>query len=173
VIYFVQIISDIEKMHIEGETAKGNCMEVIVVTFRRILLGIFVAIFLWIPLGVIAGGDEPAIPFIDRDGDGFNDNSPDSDGDGIPDAADPDFKGDLRPETNVKSAPIDFAGGFEAAGIEHEYLAGSEKYGRLKFTCRALMQNRCAFTSEENFGSGAGIGIGSSGGGACAGGVCH
>jgi hypothetical protein len=31
--------------------------------------------------------------FIDEDGDGFNDLMPDSDGDGIPDMIDPDFKG--------------------------------------------------------------------------------
>ncbi len=31
--------------------------------------------------------------FLDEDGDGFNDLLPDSDGDGVPDALDPDFKG--------------------------------------------------------------------------------
>ena len=33
------------------------------------------------------------IPFVDEDGDGFNDLLPDSDGDGIPDMIDPDYKG--------------------------------------------------------------------------------
>ena len=31
--------------------------------------------------------------FLDEDGDGFNDLMPDSDGDGVPDAIDPDFRG--------------------------------------------------------------------------------
>jgi hypothetical protein len=31
--------------------------------------------------------------FVDKNGDGFNDNAPDDDGDGIPNCIDPDFKG--------------------------------------------------------------------------------
>lgn len=31
--------------------------------------------------------------FIDEDGDGFNDNAPDTDGDGIPNGQDPDYQG--------------------------------------------------------------------------------
>ena len=31
--------------------------------------------------------------FVDEDGDGFNDNAPDHDGDGIPNGLDPDYKG--------------------------------------------------------------------------------
>jgi hypothetical protein len=31
--------------------------------------------------------------FIDRDGDGYNDNAPDHDGDGIPNGLDPDWQG--------------------------------------------------------------------------------
>ncbi|MBX3007961.1 MAG: hypothetical protein KF816_08030 [Melioribacteraceae bacterium] len=31
--------------------------------------------------------------FIDKNGDGYNDNAPDHDGDGIPNGLDPDFKG--------------------------------------------------------------------------------
>ena len=31
--------------------------------------------------------------FVDADGDGFNDNAPDHDGDGIPNGLDPDYKG--------------------------------------------------------------------------------
>ena len=41
--------------------------------------------------------EEPVIPathgvnFVDADGDGYNDNAPDHDGDGIPNGADPDY----------------------------------------------------------------------------------
>lgn len=31
--------------------------------------------------------------FVDKNGDGYNDNAPDHDGDGIPNGVDPDFKG--------------------------------------------------------------------------------
>ena len=34
--------------------------------------------------------------FVDKNGDGYNDNAPDDDGDGIPNALDPDFKGPRR-----------------------------------------------------------------------------
>lgn len=34
--------------------------------------------------------------FVDKNGDGYNDNAPDEDGDGIPNALDPDFKGPRR-----------------------------------------------------------------------------
>ena len=41
-------------------------------------------------------GDEPkkhGLGFVDEDGDGFNDNAPDDDGDGIPNGLDPDYMG--------------------------------------------------------------------------------
>lgn len=36
---------------------------------------------------------EHGLKFVDEDGDGFNDNAPDHDGDGIPNGLDPDYKG--------------------------------------------------------------------------------
>ena len=37
--------------------------------------------------------DKPApMPFVDEDGDGYNDNAPDHDGDGIPNGLDPDWE---------------------------------------------------------------------------------
>lgn len=36
------------------------------------------------------------IHFVDRNGDGYNDNAPDADGDGIPNGLDPDYTGAMR-----------------------------------------------------------------------------
>ena len=39
------------------------------------------------------GGIEHGIGFVDANGDGYNDNAPDADGDGIPNGQDPDYEG--------------------------------------------------------------------------------
>ena len=45
--------------------------------------------------------------FVDEDGDGFNDNAPDHDGDGIPNGLDPDYK---RPGKEKKKKFVDLDG---------------------------------------------------------------
>jgi hypothetical protein len=45
--------------------------------------------------------------FVDEDGDGFNDNAPDHDGDGIPNGLDPDYK---RPGKEKRKKFIDLNG---------------------------------------------------------------
>jgi hypothetical protein len=45
--------------------------------------------------------------FVDQDGDGFNDNAPDHDGDGIPNGLDPDYK---RPGKEKKKKFVDLDG---------------------------------------------------------------
>ena len=44
--------------------------------------------------------------FVDEDGDGFNDNAPDHDGDGIPNGLDPDYKGSGK-EKKKKFVDVD------------------------------------------------------------------
>lgn len=44
--------------------------------------------------------------FVDKDGDGFNDNAPDHDGDGIPNGLDPDYKGPCK-ERKKKFVDLD------------------------------------------------------------------
>ncbi|MFH2035147.1 MAG: hypothetical protein ABIJ45_01990 [Candidatus Zixiibacteriota bacterium] len=109
-------------------------------------------------------------PFVDIDGDGFDDNIADDDGDAIPNTADPDFMEVPEPQ-NESSNFINFSGALEAAGRTVDLSENSDKFGELSFNTRALTKNRCAFTSEDGFG-GEGVSVGA-GGGACAGGVCR
>ena len=45
------------------------------------------------------------IHFIDEDGDGYNDNAPDHDGDGIPNGLDPDWQKDKGKRKQVEKRP--------------------------------------------------------------------
>lgn len=63
---------------------------------RLSLVWVLAAAFLVLPVKTISAQEDfvPGVSgFVDEDGDGFNDLLPDSDGDGIPNALDPDFRG--------------------------------------------------------------------------------
>ncbi len=109
-------------------------------------------------------------PSVDIDGDGFDDNIADDDGDAIPNTADADYV-ETPDETNETSGFLNFSGGLEATGRTVDLSENSDKFGELSFNCRSLTKTRCSFTSEEGFG-GEGVNVGA-GGGACAGGVCR
>ena len=126
----------------------------------RILLCLSAILLLvWAPAG--AGSQV----FIDLDGDGFNDNSPDLNGDGIPDELAPGY---VAPADNTSDAGI-FAG-MEFQAVEAPVLpeTAKEGFGRLSFSTRSISKFRSAFDSD--FGSGLGFSVGGS---ACAGGVCR
>jgi len=57
-----------------------------------VVLLIFAASFLFVSLSTNALAQDTPPFFIDENGDGFNDNAPDHDGDGIPNRIDPDFR---------------------------------------------------------------------------------
>lgn len=61
--------------------------------------------------------------FVDEDGDGFNDNAPDHDGDGIPNGLDPDYKGQGK-----KKKFVDLDGDGIDDNIYHED-SGENKQG--------------------------------------------
>ena len=63
---------------------------------------IFAASFLFIGLSTNALAQDTPPFFIDENGDGFNDNAPDYDGDGIPNRIDPDFRRMFR----MNNSPI-------------------------------------------------------------------
>jgi hypothetical protein len=108
--------------------------------------------------------------FVDLDGDGFNDNAPDKNNDGIPDMAGPEYLNDGRADFEAEEGIIDFGA---CLPLSDELLANSTRFNRRRFGARDLLQNRCGYDCDEAFGSGSGIGIGSvrrSGG--CEGGVC-
>lgn len=105
--------------------------------------------------------------FVDLDGDGFNDNQLDANGDGIPDEFEPGYV----PAIDEGKAAGIFAE-MEVAPVTVERSAlletNEDVFGRLSFLTRNMCDNRCAFDAE--FGSGLGIAVAA--GGACAGGVC-
>ncbi len=107
--------------------------------------------------------------FEDFDGDGFDDNAPDTDSDGIPDAAD-----QSKPETLTDQANdggfISFDSGETA--LPDDVGSFSSRFERLSFTCRALTKTRGGFGSSDDFGPGNGIGIGAVSAGGCSGGIC-
>jgi len=57
-----------------------------------VMLLIFAASFLFVGLSTNALAQDVPPFFIDENGDGFNDNAPDHDGDGIPNRIDPEFR---------------------------------------------------------------------------------
>ena len=107
--------------------------------------------------------------FVDLDGDGFNDNAPDKNNDGIPDMAGPAYLNDGKADFEVEEGVINFGASLPVAD---ELLANSTKFNRHRFGARDLQLNRCGYDSDETFGPGGGIGGGSLSGGGCEGGVC-
>lgn len=108
--------------------------------------------------------------FVDLDGDGFNDNAPDKNNDGIPDMAGPGYLNDGKADFEVEEEIINFGASLP---VSDDLLANSTKFNRHRFGARDLQQNRCGYDCDEGFGPGSGIGVGSlSGGGGCEGGVC-
>ncbi len=136
---------------------------------------VFAAIFLITPAIIFA--ESNSIAYADLDGNGINDNIPDSDGDGIPDPADPDYEGVIEVSANANESGdfVNFAEGISLIDTAPVYLNHSQHFGVLDFSVRNLSENRIGFDCDDCFGSDLGIGIGSGGGGggACAGGVCH
>jgi hypothetical protein len=142
------------------------------------LLPALLALAAFIVLSVYpaSAADKKVLPFLDYDGDGFNDNIPDSDGDGIPDNADSDWVESLAPNPeaeNIEENIINFGEGLQKLGLISEPLTNSAKFGRVKFCARTLSQSRCNLDIGEGFGPSAEIGIGAGSGSGCAGGVCR
>jgi len=117
--------------------------------------------------------------FLDRDGDGIDDNARDLDDDGIPDQF--GSQNDDEPEVDLGLANSDvfsfeisgeFDGGMEGAGLDSEAsrVPNSQKFSALRMSSRALSQHRSGLTSGEDFGPGVGA---LSGGVVCEGGVCR
>ncbi len=99
--------------------------------------------------------------FVDLDGDGFDDNQNDANGDGIPDEFAPGY---IAPATDVPSGDI-FAGLGESTPAP---VASSsvEIFGLRSFNTRGIAS--CRFDFEADFAAGLGVAVG----GRCVGGVC-
>jgi hypothetical protein len=128
------------------------------------------------PVPEILARDKAARTFVDYDGDGFDDNAPDADGDGIPTSV----ENPSSAESAIEAIPadthpvgmFDLPGG-NATAMDIE-LSNSGAFGSRHFVARSLSQNRCSLDSDVGFGASVTSGIGiTSGGMVCSGGVCH
>ncbi len=137
---------------------------------------IVVSFFLWAILGGAqteaktplegAGLSSDTKTFVDFDGDGLDDNVGDLDHDGLP-----DFVSDTD-EPEPPDVASDFFKAIETTSSSDDlFLTPSEKFGALKFSTRALTQNRGCFSAGSEFGPPGGLGQSTSSGG-CAGGIC-
>ncbi len=111
---------------------------------------------------------EKAKVFVDRDGDGFDDNVPDLNGDGIPDPTE-----SRASESSSQQAEQGlFAAVQTLVAAIPEFLHNSGSFNHLRTRLSPLTLNRGSFGSGGDFGPGGDIGCGAVVGGACAGGVC-
>ncbi|MEW5795426.1 MAG: hypothetical protein AB1772_03600 [Candidatus Zixiibacteriota bacterium] len=113
-----------------------------------------------------AHASEP-MAFVDCDGDGFDDNAPDDDSDGIPDEF--ERHGYISASGGQLQVSQMFAG-HEAHVHAPIHVRCGEGFSRRRFATRAVCENRLDF--DTGFGSGLGLGGGLGAGGGCAGGVC-
>jgi len=132
----------------------------------RPFMPVLTVCLLIIGLLALTGNSTDLQRFVDYDGDGFDDNAPDADSDGIPD--------DLESHSFF-SAQHNFILSLSQMSISHDPAAepkpcAAECFGAREFATRGLSLTRTDF--DAGFGSGLGISGGLSGGGACAGGIC-
>lgn len=104
-------------------------------------------------------------PYVDLDGDGINDNIDDIDNNNIPDS----FQSKIKLGSGSSLGQFKgFSSTQELEQSAYKNLNFSQSFSLNKFSARSL--DKCRYDSESGFGIK--VGFGSSGGGACAGGVC-
>ncbi len=119
---------------------------------------------------ILAGNDIQVsrVVFVDYDGDGIDDLAADDNDNGIPDYIETK---NHEPIVEVESVLGDaFAG--SAPVNEDMYLNNAEAFGARDFSTRGLSSRRIGLNSDEQFGAGNGLSVGSAGGG-CQGGACR
>jgi len=128
---------------------------------------------LWLSAICVLAAAPSALPsgpavYTDCDGDGFDDNAPDDDTDGIPDEFERHgFVSALVGQLQVSQM---FTNNNAGVGMKAR-LRCKESFGRRLFAVRSVSENRLNF--DTGFGSGLGLGGGLGAGGGCAGGVCQ
>lgn len=111
---------------------------------------------------------ESAQPFVDLDGDGFDDSMEDNNGDGIPEPA----TEKLQATSSAATSDNMFASVQLVKSSVPVFLHNSGSFNHLKRQLTALVQHRGGFSIGADFGPGSDIGSGAVLGGACAGGAC-
>jgi hypothetical protein len=130
---------------------------------------VFFAFLLALAVSAAAASEEalPRTPFVDLDGDGFNDNIADNNDNGIPD------RFESKPAEALAEMGSLLGNVFNTGVNLDDLRTTAEKFTMRKFETRSLVQRCQGLGSEDDFGPGNGIGLGAiSGGGGCAGGVC-
>ena len=134
--------------------------------WRATLLGAMMVLTLF----AFSGGSEalPKTPFVDLDGDGFNDNFADNNDNSIPD------RYESKPVEKLAEMGSLLGNVFNTDVNLDELHTTSQKYKMREFRTRSLAQRCNGLGADIEFGPGNGIGLGavSGGGGGCAGGVC-
>lgn len=106
--------------------------------------------------------------FVDLNGDGFNDNAPDHDGDGIPNGLDADYVKNAQDGSGYQKGKLGENQGRVMA--QNKTMTKSQKFNRLQAFKGNMFQKRIGALGGMN-GSGAGVCDGS-GGGMIGSGVC-
>jgi len=107
--------------------------------------------------------------FVDLNGDGFNDNAPDHDGDGIPNGLDADYVKGTQDGSGYQKGML---GENQGQGMaQNKTMTKSQKFNRLQSFEGNMFQKRLGALGGMN-GSGAGVCDGSGGGMAGGSGVC-
>jgi hypothetical protein len=106
--------------------------------------------------------------FVDLDGDGFNDNAPDHDADGIPNGLDPEYIKGAQDGTGYQNGSL---GENKGEGMaQNKTMTKSQKFSRIQTQSGSMFQKRLGAQGGMN-GSGTGIcdgtGDGGSGTGIC------
>lgn len=106
--------------------------------------------------------------FVDLDGDGFNDNEPDGDFNGIPDEF--EAHGFLSsPMLGELQVSLMFSGS-QTVTTPTVRVSSADLFAKREFVTRSICVTRSDF--DSGFDSGLGLGSGLGGGGGCAGGIC-
>lgn len=109
----------------------------------------------------------PETPFVDLDGDGFDDNFADNNNNGIPD------RYESKPAEKLAEMGSLLGNVFNTEVNLDDLRTTSEKFDMREFRTRSLVQRCNGLGADNDFGPGNDIGLGAvSGAGGCAGGVC-
>lgn len=137
-----------------------------VIIFLKVIIVITLSAILITSVQLAFALDNNIESYVDLDGDGFDDNTPDIDNNGIPDRFEISGKNETNP---IEVASVSFFANLEKSSPTVLLLSASEKFSLRKFSCRTL--DKCRSNLDSDFSGGIGFGN-ASGGGACAGGVC-
>ncbi len=135
---------------------------------------LFIGLFVFVAMGVMIPNVQAqtcdSTNFVDLDGDGFNDNAPDHDGDGIPNGQDPDYIKQAKDGTGQQKGKLNRVGAGDGTGSgTMNKFQKKNRFGKASTTNSGKFQNRFnKASSSQAAGTGTGVcdGTGPNGGSA-------